>query len=53
MIHAQEIQNKINELGKESDDTNENTHTQVIGFSMPDELDYYEDDDEEEEEEDD
>ena len=45
MIRAQEIQNRIYELSKEiKEDDEEATadHTAVIGFQIPDEIDYYE-----------
>lgn len=42
MIKAQEIQNRIYELGKETPEETEQTHTQVIGFQLPEEEEYYE-----------
>lgn len=42
MIKAQEIQNRIYELGKEAPEETEQTHTQVIGFQLPEEEEYYE-----------
>ena len=48
MIKAQEIQNRIYELAKdhEEEEGTEATHTQVIGFQLPEEVEYYEEDEE-------
>ena len=48
MIKAQEIQNRIYELAKDHEEETEaeTGHTQVIGFQLPEEIEYYEEEDE-------
>lgn len=51
MVDAQELQNKIIEIAKEDDSAIPETTTNVIGFAIPDEIDYeedYDDDDDDE-----
>ena len=43
MVKAQEIQNQINEIGEKEDEPIAGQVTNVIGFQLPEEIDYEED----------